>query len=127
VTATAPEVDDLTIPDSPAALEETLRDPKKMKAIFAQEGKFAEFIRAYAKAVHNQDQSIATQVRDQVQKELGAWLREKGEEEGIAPVNLGFTNPSFVRDRATARGGLHNPKAMGAPLDKEFENSADYF
>ena len=45
MTATATEVDDLTIPDSPAALEEMLRDPQKMKAIFAEKGKFAEFIR----------------------------------------------------------------------------------
>jgi HK97 family phage major capsid protein len=126
VTATAPEVDDLTIPDSPAALEETLRDPKKMKAIFAQEGKFAEFIRAYAKAVHNQDQSIATQVRDQVQQVLGAWLREQ-EDEGVTPVNLGFKDPGFVRDRASARGGLYNNKAMGAAIDKEFDGSADFF
>jgi HK97 family phage major capsid protein len=126
LTTTAPEVEDLTIPETPAQLEEFMRDAKKMRALFAQKDGFATFVRNYAKAVHDKDQSIATQVREQVQQELGKWMREQ-EAEGVTPVNLGFTNPAEIRDRATARGGLYNAKAMGAPLDKEFGSSADYF
>jgi HK97 family phage major capsid protein len=127
LTTTAPEVEDLTIPTTPAELEEFMRDAKKMRALFSQKDGFATFVRNYAKAVHDQDQSIATQVREQTERVLGQWLREQQEQVGAAPVNLGFANPAEVRDRATARGGLYNPRAMGAALDKEFANSADYF
>ncbi len=127
MTATAPEVEDLTIPETPAQLEEFMHDPAKMRALFQQKDGFATFVRNYAKAVHNQDQEIATQVRDQTQKVLGEWLREQQDADGATPLNLGFTNPDTVRDRASARGGLNNPRAMGAPLDKEFSNSSDYF
>src|SRR5215204_3051587 len=127
MTTTAPEVEGVHIPDTPAGLEEMLQNPAKMKALFAEKGKFADFIRAYAKNVHNQDQAIATQVRDQVQQVLGQWLREQGEAEGVVPVNLGFTNPAEVRDRASARGGLFNQAAMGASIDKEFKSSAEFF
>jgi HK97 family phage major capsid protein len=127
LTATATEVEDLTIPTTPAELEEFMRDAKKMRALFSQKDGFATFVRNYAKAVHDKDQSIATQVREQTERVLGQWLREQQEQGGVAPVNLGFTNPAEVRDRATARGGLFNPRAMGAPLDKEFSSSADYF
>jgi HK97 family phage major capsid protein len=127
VTTTAPEVDDLTIPETPAQLEEFMLDRNKMAALFRQKDGFATFVRNYAKAVHNKDQEIATQVRDETQRVLGEWLREQRDGEGVVPVNLGFTNPAEVRDRATARGGLYNPRAMGAALDKEFKSSADYF
>lgn len=127
MTTTAPEVDDLTIPETPAQLEEFMLDRNKMAALFKQRDGFATFVRNYAKAVHNKDQEIATQVREQTQKVLGEWLREQQEKEGVVPVNLGFKNPQGVRDRASARGGLYNSRAMGAALDKEFENAADYF
>ena len=126
MTATVPEVEDLTIPETPAQLEEFMHDPAKMRALFQQKDGFATFVRNYARAVHNKDQEIATQVRDQTTKILGEWLREQQENDGAVPINMG-SNPSQIVDRASARGGLYNPRAMGAALDKEFSNSADYF
>jgi len=126
VTASATEPDRITIPDSPAALEEMLLDKDKMKAVFAQKGGFADFVRAYAKTVLDKDQEIATQVREETQRVLADWLREQKEGEGVVPVNLNV-NPADVVARADRRGGLYNPRAMGAALDKEFQNSADFF
>lgn len=125
MTATAPEVDDLTIPTTPAELEEFMRDPKKMRALFSQKDGFATFVRNYAKAVHDRDQEVATQVREETQRVLADWLREQREGEGVVPVNLNV-NPTDLRS-ADARGGLFNPRAMGAAIDKEFANSAEYF
>jgi HK97 family phage major capsid protein len=127
MTATATEVEDLTIPTTPAELEEFMRDATKMRALFSQKDGFASFVRNYAKAVHDQDQSIATQVREETQRVLADWLREQRDADGAVPVNLGFTNPLEVRDRATARGGLFNPRAMGAAIDKEFKDSSEFF
>jgi len=127
LTATATEPEDLTIPTTPAELEEFMRDAKRMKALFSQKDGFATFVRNYAKAVHDKDQEIATQVREETQRVLADWLREQKEGEGVVPVNLGFSNPQQLVDRASARGGLYNPRAMGAVIDKEFSNSADFF
>ncbi len=117
---------EITIPSTPAELEEFMRDAKKMRALFSQKDGFATFVRNYAKAVHDKDQEIATQVREETQRVLADWLREH-REDGAVPVGLGFDNPQTVVDRASARGGLYNPRAMGAALDKEFKNSSDYF
>jgi HK97 family phage major capsid protein len=128
VTAQAPEVEDLTIPETSAQLEEFMLDRNKMANLFKQKDGFATFVRNYAKAVHNKDQEIATQVREETQRVLGQWLRDQASsDDPVVPINLGFTNPREVVDRASARNGLHNPRAMGAALDKEFGNSADYF
>jgi len=126
VTASATEPDRITIPDSPAALEEMLLDKDRMKAVFAQKGGFADFVRAYAKTVLDKDQEIATQVREETQRVLADWLREQKEGEGVVPVNLNV-NPTDVVARADRRGGLYNPRAMGAAIDKEFGNSSDFF
>ena len=122
----APEVDDLTIPSTPAELEEFMRDAKKMRALFSQKDGFATFVRNYAKAVHDKDQEIATQVREETQRVLADWLRESREGEGVVPINLNV-NPTDTVRRADARGGLFNPRAMGAAIDKEFKGSAEYF
>jgi HK97 family phage major capsid protein len=125
VTTTAPEVEELTIPSTPAQLEEFMRDPKKMRALFSQKDGFATFVRNYAKAVHDKDQEIATQVRDETQRVLSEWLRDN-REDGIVPVNLNV-NPAEAVRGADARGGLYNSRAMGAQIDKEFRGSAEFF
>jgi HK97 family phage major capsid protein len=123
-TATA-EPERITIPDSPAGLEEMLADTKKMRALFAQKDGFGDFVRSYAKNVLAQDQEIATQVRDETQRVLAAWLKDH-REEGVAPINF---NPAAATPGVggSPRHGLHNPQAMGAQIDKEFANSAEYF
>jgi HK97 family phage major capsid protein len=119
------DVERITIPDTPAGLEEMLADPKRMQALFAQKDGFSDFIRNYAKTVLDKDQAIATQVRDETQRVLTQWLKDN-REDGVAPVNLNV-NPTTVMQTANARGGLHNPRAMGSVLDKEFKNSSEFF
>jgi HK97 family phage major capsid protein len=123
-TTEAPE--GVTIPDSPAALEEMLNDPKQMRALFQEKGKFGDFVRAYAKTVLDKDQEVATQVREQVERTLASWLKEQRDADGAVPINL-TTPQAIARTGASAANGLYNPKAMGAALDKEFRDSGDYF
>lgn len=114
----------LIIPTSQAALEEMLSDSAKMQKVFAdQNGAFGEFITNYARAVHNRDLSIATQVKEQTEQILANWLREN-QPEGVERIDL---TPKQVAATGSARNHLHNPKAMGAVLDREFKNSAEYF
>lgn len=114
------------IPVAAAELEDMLGDGKRMKALFNEDGsakpEFGELVGNYARAVNQKDQTIATQVREETQRLLAKWLKENGEEVTNRP-NL---NPMDVQAKAQ-KGGLRNPKAPGAVLDKEFSNSADYF
>lgn len=118
------DVDRITIPDSPQALEEMLNDGAKMAKVFASKDTFGEFISKYAKTVLDKDQEIATQVREETQRVLAQWLKEN-EAEGIKRVNLDPSAP--VPDKRAQAKGLYNPRAMGAAIDHEFADSADYF
>lgn len=124
--------ENITIPSDGAQLEEMLGDPARMQKVFANKTAFGEFIRNYAGHVHNQDQTIATQVREETQRVLADYLRENAPED---VRRLDFGSASAVADlakhlrspQADARHQLYNPRAMGAVLDKEFDNSAEYF
>jgi HK97 family phage major capsid protein len=122
------DVDTLTIPDSPAALEEMLGDAKAMKKVFANKNAFSQFISNYARTVLEKDQEIATQVREETQRVLAQWLKDN-QPDGIERVDLrpsdipiGYDSQDLLK-----RGGLYNKAAMGAKLDKEFTGLGDYF
>lgn len=125
---TAGQVDpeSITIPTTQAQLEEMLGDSAKMQRVFADKALFPEFITNYARAVHKRDLDIATQVQEQVQLVLANWLREN-QPEGIDRIDL---TPRQVIAHGDARNNIHNPRAMGAVLDRDFVGptaSADYF
>ena len=116
--------DRLAIPTGQAELEAMLTDSAKMQKVFADKnGAFGEFVTNYARAVHNRDLSIATQVKEQTEQILANWLREN-QPDGVDRLDL---TPKAVVQTGNARNHLHNPKAMGAVLDREFKNSAEYF
>jgi HK97 family phage major capsid protein len=125
--ATADADPPVVIPDTPAGLEEMMHDAARMKALFKQKDGFANFVREYAKAIHNKDQEIATQVREETQRVLADWLKDNKELDGAQPVNLNFNSAANAPSSTDARNGLFNPKAMGAPLDKEFKDAAEFF
>lgn len=114
------------IPTKPAELEEWLSDPKKMTALATAGGTaFGEFITNYARGQLDQDLSIQAQVKDQVQVVLHDWLKAQ-EEDGVRPERLDLRNASAV-SKLPAQSATYNPKAMGAAIDKDYGNSAEYF
>jgi len=114
----------IEIPKSSAELEVMLGDADRMKSVFADKAAFGEFISNYAKTVLDRDQSIATQVREETQRVLADYLREN-QPDLIGRVNL---DPGLgVSSLAKQKNAIHNPRAMGAKIDKEFASSAEYF
>ena len=117
------EVDDIVVPDTPAALEEFLHDPKSIvNALRA--GKLDDVVRKYAAIFMKKELDVNKQVEEQVQATLRNWLTES-REEGLLPVNVGparsardLTGPDT---RGDSKMGLFNPRALGAKLDKEFQ------
>jgi HK97 family phage major capsid protein len=117
--------DEVKIPGTSAELEAMLGDNKTMAALLKQKDGLGNFIRAYAKVIFDQDMSIGTQVREECQRMMGAWFKEQEEQGAIPRIDL--RNPADVVRQAKATNTVHNPKAMGAAIDNEFETSADYF
>ncbi len=120
--------DTITVPTSAAGLEEMLGDSKKMQALFADKPKFGEFITNYARSAMDKDLTIATQVREQVENTMTEWLREN-QPEAVSRLNLDMSKVvSGIRgEGGDPRNGLHNPRAMGAAVDKDYVGSHDYF
>lgn len=119
--------DGLTIPDTAAGLEELLADEKSMAKLFTTDkGRFPEFVQKYAKAVLDRDTTIATQVREETQRTIAAWLKTNEEEGGVGPrVPLPTLN-SHVPGMTKQKSSVYNPKAMGAPLDKDWDDIGDF-
>jgi HK97 family phage major capsid protein len=114
---------DIVIPESPAELEDLLNDSEKMKKIFANKDKFGDLISAYAKVTLDKDQAIATQVREEVQRVTAQFFKDNGAE-NIKRVNLDPGGPR--QSLAAQKSGIYNAKALGAPLDEEFDGSAEF-
>lgn len=108
-----------TIPTAPAELEEILSDRTKVEALF-KDGQFGEFVKNYARAIANKHEEIGAQVREETQRVLAEWLKEN-EADNVKRLNLDPSKPA-PKDRAAG----YNPKALGAVLDNEFTDTADY-
>jgi HK97 family phage major capsid protein len=122
-TTTLPSGERLTIPSNHHELEEMLNDVKKV-TVLAKQGDLAATVEAYARSVAKTDMDIKAQVNEQVQAVLADFLRENGQ------VERPEFAPRAVVANGDARNVLHNPRAMGAVLDKEFQGptaAADYF
>ena len=123
----AVDPEDLSIPDSPAALEEMLGDSKKMQRVFGNKDALSSFLTNYARNYLAKEMDLAKQVRNQVETELqkfvSDWVRDEGAE-GIRRPDLRVPE---VGKPGNARSKLYNPRAMGAALDKDFESSSEFF
>lgn len=125
-TATLPSGERLTIPTNHSELEEFLSDVKKVTTL-AKQGDLPAAIEAYARGVAKTDMDITRQVQEQTQQFLAQWLKDH-DDAGVERPNL--TTPSQMPAAGNAKNTLHNPRAMGAVLDREFQgptSSADYF
>ena len=121
-TTTLPSGERLTIPTNHDELAEALGDVKKITAV-AKQGDLPAWIEAYARGVAKTDMDIRRQVEDQVHTILAEFAKENG-------VERPDLTPASVVAKGDARNVLHNPRAMGAVLDREFTGptaAADYF
>lgn len=115
----------LTIPTSATELEEMLGDQNKVQNVL-KEGKFGELVTNYARIVHNKDQDIADQIRNETRTVLRDWMKENGAELTKRP-NLDLDPDNTKGPGLKAKGAAYNPKALGASLDSEFSGSSDFF
>jgi HK97 family phage major capsid protein len=123
------DLDRITIPDTAEALEDMLRNGESIKTMF-RNGQFKDFIAKYANTVVARDRTIQQQIDEGVERGLAKFLKDTKEVDGAVPLNFapGDGIPSnLAPGQLTGRAAIYNRAAMGAKIDKEFENSATYF
>lgn len=125
-TTTLPSGERITVPTNQHELEELLGDAKKITAL-AKQGALPAAIEAYARFVAKSDMDITRQVQEQTQQFLAQWVKDN-DDAGVGRPDL--RTPAQMPPAGNANNVIHNPRAMGAPLDKEFQGptaAADYF
>lgn len=116
-------LDDITIPDSPDALQEFMLDKKSRDQIFKADldPKLAgKFMTAYANITAKKDPEIDQQVRDAFERTAAEWMRDKGHELRGASGQKA-TVAELRNQRQTATYKSHKI-APGAKLDGKFED-----
>lgn len=122
------EVERMTLPDTPSGLEELMNDQKRMGEVI-KNNQLGDVIQKYARMVAEKDRDIKRQVTEQVTATMQQFYAEHGfEQAGNSRPYVGQL-PDGTPDNTSQynRMGLYNRSAMGAAIDNEFENSADYF
>lgn len=108
-----------TIPSTPEELEEMLGDEPVIAAVLAQPETRADFLKKYASNVAKQRPDIARIVADEMQKGLRNMLIENG-------VNRPDLTPEEVKNGGAKTAAAYSRRAIGAALDKEFKDTADF-
>jgi HK97 family phage major capsid protein len=128
------KVAELTVPDTPEALAEFLSDQENWAKLGKDPQARVDFLTAYNKNV-NKGETISRQIDDAVgkatEKISAEWISALKEEGLVGRPDLSELTDELKRfapgQSPAAKSPLYNPKAMGASIDNEFENSADYF
>lgn len=113
----APSYQKGAIPETSEELTELLSDEKASAEIFANAETRAEFLGKYVKAVNNKRPDIARMVNDEVQKGLHTFMLETGVKRPDVSGNV---------TEAPKHGAAYNKRAIGAQLDREFTDMADF-
>lgn len=113
----------VTVPTDSEGLREVLLDRKKMDEIYADPSTFAEFMTNYATAA-NKTGDIESLVNDRIQEALTSFAKDN-----FVNLKRPDMRPANFQDVRQSRqtGAAYNKHAMGAKLDGEFENYADFF
>jgi HK97 family phage major capsid protein len=127
---------DIKIPATAEELEEFLREPAKVAAVFSQEslknGKTKEFLDSHVKIRNAKDGELQAQQREQMQLVLAEFLKESGR--NAPPVSMSASGRPVLGGRAGAREpgsaarqqSLYNKAAHGAKLDGVFDTIGDF-
>ena len=117
-----------TIPETSEGLAELLDDDKRRGEVFANKDTAADFLMKYDKTVEKKRPDIKRMIDDGVQEGLRAFLIENGVKNRPAAdvAASGAITPAGPSSFMRSYGAGHNPRAVGAALDKEFTDVTDF-
>jgi len=105
------------VPETSEELTELLADKEQADKLFAVPELRAEFLTKYVKAVNKKRPDIERMIDDGVQKGMREFMIKNGVNRPDVTAN--------VKD-APLKGANYNKRALGAVLDREFEDTADF-
>lgn len=106
------------IPETSEELNELLMDEKRMGEIWADPVARADFLEKYTRAVDKKRPDIQRMINDGVERGLRAFMLENG-------INRPDLNPTDLKE-APRKGAAYNKRALGAAMDKEFDDTVDF-
>lgn len=117
------------IPQTVAEFEEALSDGARVNKMIV-DGEFGQFTKDYATKLHNKNNGdLVAQFHEQLQQGLRDFMIDAGKE--VGKIDLGADLKGARAKRSTLlrnnKGQVHNPKAPGAMLDKDFSDAQDFF
>lgn len=125
----AEKVDDhVVIPDTAEGLAELASDPERWAKVTKNGKALVDFIDKCSSLQINKHKDIKRQIDEGIERRWAAFVKEN-EAEGFAPIGYQASKAPGLLDanKPAARAGLYNPNALGARIDSEFKNSAEYF
>ncbi len=128
--------ENIPVPANDRELAEMFNDGRYKTVLAAGNSDvFHSWVDAYGKKVAGEGTDVWRQVAEDSQRQLAAYLREKGVEGDRAEEIKGRLDLRTQSGRPAAGGSMlasyghgaaHNPSAPGAPLDKTFASAIDY-
>lgn len=114
------------IPTAPVELEEWVGTQANFDKWFDKAGKptadFTTFLKNYAEGVRNRDETIATQVKEQVQSVVADMFRDNNKV--VNKLQFDANGTPGIKGLPRQRGSHHHSaKALGAQLDGLYANS----
>lgn len=115
----APFITKDAIPETSEELAELLADDSKRTAVFNDPETTADFLKKYTRSVNQKRPDIQRMIDDGVQQGLRAFL-----------IDAGVARPDVTGNikewEQPHKGAAYNKRAIGAALDKEFKDTADF-
>jgi HK97 family phage major capsid protein len=121
----------MTIPRNADELAEMLADGAKLKEVMASRESLTEFITAYGEALQGEGTDLNRLVAEETQRVFAQMMRENGMTGGKDDIQRLDLDPQAKGKRggmltSHRQGTAYNPNAVGAQVDKHFEDSIDY-
>ena len=118
----AKDTKNVPIPESSEELAEVLADDKRRQEVFATAEGAAEFQKAYVAAINKARPDVQKMITDGIDKGMQTFMEESGIQRPDITVNVNQNDPTPLR----GKGASYNRRALGAILDKEFTDTADF-
>jgi HK97 family phage major capsid protein len=127
------------LPTRAEELEDFLGDPINVKSLLTEPGQFKKFIGAYAQNMIDKDQHLRTQIDEQVQAGLAAFMKQSGYSNKALDLSNGVPVGGSrgilknVRNVSHGKGAAYNSASYGAQLEDklgaedQFTSTAEFF
>jgi HK97 family phage major capsid protein len=118
----------VTVPTTSEELADLLMNKKKLDEVYSDPTAFGEFLTNYAAASNKANPEIGQKLDERIEQGIASFLKNNSDAKISRPTGMirppSDGNPAKAAQRAA--NYLYNAKALGAKLDHEFADTADF-